>query len=70
MKKGTSKNFHQPWKGPYEVCQVIGETSVDLSIGKVIKRVNIEQKKNEEEIEGNLRDIIMVMDQIRSRITG
>ena len=70
MKKGTSKKFHQPWKCPYEVCQVVGENNVDLAVGRVIKRVNIEQIKNGEEIEGNPSDIIKVMDKMRSRIPG
>jgi len=43
---------------------------VDLAIGKVIRRVNIEQITNAEEIEGNPSDIIKVMDKMRSRIPG
>jgi len=43
---------------------------VDLAIGNVIRRVNIEQIKNVEEIEGNPSDIIKVMDKMRSRIPG
>jgi len=43
---------------------------VDLAIGNVIRRVNIEQIKNVEEIEGNPSDIIKVMDEMRSGIPG
>jgi len=43
---------------------------VDLAIGKVIRRVNIEQITNAEEIEGNPSDIIKVMDKMRSGIPG
>ena len=25
IKKGTSKKFHQPWKGPYEVVKIVGD---------------------------------------------
>ena len=37
VKKGTSKKFHQPWKGPFDVCQVVGENNVDLAVGRVSK---------------------------------
>ena len=70
VKKGTSKKFHQPWKGPYEISQVVGENNVDLRMGKKIKRVNIEQIKKAEEIEGNPSDIVKVMDKMRTRIPG
>lgn len=64
VKKGTSKKIHQPLKGPFEIGQVVGENNVDLRIGKKIKRVNIEQIKKAEEIEGNPSNIVKVMDKM------
>ena len=74
IKKGTSKKFHQPWTGPFEVKEVIGENNVELRIpGKKkdkFKRVNIEQIKPAREIDGNPDEITKVHDKLRSRIPG
>eukprot|EP00794_Sanderia_malayensis_P003905 gene3905-biopygen3341 len=57
IKKGTSKKFHQPWKGPYEVVKIVGENNVEINIGgtkrEKTKRVNLEQIKKANEIDGS-----------------
>ena len=74
VKKGTSKKFHQPWTGPHEVTKVIGSNNVELLMpGKKrdkIKRVNIEQVKPAQEIDGKPDQIVSVHDKLRSRISG
>ena len=74
VKKGTSKKFHQPWTGPFEVKDVIGENNVELVItGKKkdkIKRVNIEHIKPAREIDGSPDEITKVHDKLRSRMPG
>jgi len=68
VKKGTSKKFHQPWTGPFEVKDVIGENNVELVItGKKkdkIKRVNIEHIKPAWEIDGSPDKITKVHDKL------
>eukprot|EP00794_Sanderia_malayensis_P019624 gene19624-biopygen13894 len=71
VNKNTSKKFHQPWQGPYEVTKIIGENNVELQIKEnKTKRVNMEQTKLASEIEGNPEDIIKVHDKLRSRLPG
>eukprot|EP00794_Sanderia_malayensis_P018389 gene18389-biopygen12333 len=74
IKKGTSKKFHQPWKGPYEVVKIVGENNVEINIGgtkrEKTKRVNLEQIKKANEIDGSPSDIAKVMDKMRTRIPG
>ena len=54
VKAGTSKTFHQPWKGPYKVVRDVGKNNVDIELntGK-IKRVNLEQIKLVTKIDGS-----------------
>eukprot|EP00794_Sanderia_malayensis_P000882 gene882-biopygen147 len=71
VKKNTSKKFHQPWQGPYEVTKVIGKNNVELQIkGNKTKRVNMEHIKLASKIEGKHEDIIKVHDKLRSRLPG
>ncbi len=74
IKKGTSKKFHHPWKGPYEVEKLIGENNVEIKIGgnKRVqrKRVNLEQVKKAETIDGSPNEIVAVHDKMRTRIPG
>ena len=47
IKKGTSKKFHQPWKGPYEVVKIIGENNIEINVSGTkrerTKRVNLKR---------------------------
>ena len=74
VKKGTSKKFHQPWIGPYEVAKVIGENNVEIIMPekktRKLKRVNMEQIKMAIEIDGKPEDIVKVYDKLRSRLPG
>ena len=70
-KAGTSRKFHQPWKGPYKVVRVVGENNLDIELktGK-IKGVTLEQVKLVTEIDGSPQDIVKVHDKFRSRLPG
>eukprot|EP00794_Sanderia_malayensis_P005886 gene5886-biopygen4888 len=74
VKKGTSKKFHQPWVGPYEVSKVVGKNNVEIIIpGKrnnKTKRVNMEQVKLAKEIDGKPEDVIKIHDKLRTRLPG
>eukprot|EP00795_Rhopilema_esculentum_P001556 gene1556-16005_t len=74
VKKGTSKKFHQPWIGPYEVAKVIGENNFEIIMPekktRKLKRVNMEQIKMAQEIDGKPEDIVKVYDKLRSRLPG
>ncbi len=71
IKKNTSKKFHQPWTGPFEIVKIIGRNNVDLKLNeKKIKRVNMEQIKLANEIDGNPDEITHVHDKLRSRLPG
>ena len=74
VKKGTSKKFHQPWIGPYEVSKVIGRNNVEIIMPekktRKAKRVNLEQVKLAQEIDGNPEQIVRVHDKLRSRLPG
>ena len=70
IKRGTSKKFHQPWKGPFEISKVVGRNNADIICGGKIKRVNLEQIKLAREIDGNPDEIVKVHDKLRSRNPG
>ncbi len=74
IKKETSKKFHQPWKGPYEVVKIVGENNLEINLGGTkrvkTKRVNLEHVKKADEIDGNPDDIVKVMDKMRTRLPG
>eukprot|EP00112_Aurelia_sp_Birch-Aquarium-sp1_P012429 Seg2613.2 transcript_id=Seg2613.2/GoldUCD/mRNA.D3Y31 product="Transposon Ty3-G Gag-Pol polyprotein" protein_id=Seg2613.2/GoldUCD/D3Y31 len=74
VKKGTSKKFHQPWKGPFEVLKIIGDNNVEIRVGekkgKTTKRVNLEQIKRADEIDRDPNEIVQVHDKMRTRNPG
>ena len=73
IKKGTSKKFHQPWKGPFEVAKVLGRNNAEIILGdkkKRTKRVNLEHVKLARDIDGKPDEIVKVHDKLRSRNPG
>ena len=74
IKKNTSKKFHQPWKGPYEVAKVVGKNNVDVIMvqnnKERIKRVNMEQIKLARDIDGRPEEISKIHDKLQSRLPG
>ena len=64
IERGTSKKFHQPWIGPYDISRVVGRDNVEISMSeknkKKTKIVNLEQIKLANEIYGSPEQVVKV----------